>query len=187
MIRRYAIAEDNKPVTTSFTVIIVSGQTRYFLETGTRVYWSLITESNVTQGGVDTLSGPFPHTPTAGEASSGLYSIRSISGVSATAEYISGSLMVYYNGQLLSKDDQFSENANGYNFTFSGDSLDPDFPDATEDVSVAFRDSNLVVLGGSEAISIPSDGYYPDAATGFYVTLSGFSTGVTVNLTTTYG
>jgi len=187
MIRRFAIAEDNKPVTTSFTVTIVSGQTQYFLETATRVYWALVTESNVTQGGIDTLSGPYPHAPTAGEASSGLYNIRSISGVAADAEFISGSLMVYYNGQLLSKDDQFTENANGYNFTFSGGSLDPDFPDATEDISVAFRGSNLVVLGGSEAISVPSDGLYPDVATGFYVTLSGFSAGVSVNLTVTYG
>jgi len=187
MIRRFALSEDNLPITTSFGVTIVAGQTRYFLETGTRVYWAMITESNVNANSIYTLSGPYPHTPTSGEESSGLYDIRSISGVVGDAEYVSGSLMVFYNGQLLSKDDEFSENANGYNFTFSGGSLDPDFPAATEDLAVVFRDSNLVSVSGSENVSIPSDGLYPDVSTGFYVTLSGFSTGNVINLTTTYG
>ena len=187
MIRRFAPAEDNLPTTTAFSVVIVSGQIRYFLETGSRVYWALVTESNVTSGSVDTFSGPYPHNPTAGEASSGVYDIRAISGVDADAEYVSASTMVFRNGLLLSKDDEYFENANGYNFTFVGGSLDPSFPIVTDDLSVSFRDANLVSLGGAETILVPVDGLYPDVTTGFYVTLSNFAAGNTVNLTVTFG
>jgi hypothetical protein len=185
LIRRFALSSDNLPITTSYSIDIETGVTRYFLDTGMRVNWAIITQSNVIAAGANLFSGPYSW-----EADgSTTYDISAKIG--ETVSYVEDSLMLFYNGQLLSQGDEYEEtNAgdlfDGHSFKFKA-AFTP-LPIAGETLQVTFRDTiDAVSLIGDEIVSINSDDIYPEVSSGMYVNLVGFTTGVTINLIIVFG
>jgi len=184
MIRRFALASDNLPITTSFSIDIETWVTRYFLDTGTRVNWAIITQSNVSATGANFFVGPYSWEADGSQT----YDISAKVGESIS--YIEDSLMLFYNGQLLSQVDEYEETNvsglfDGHSFKFK-DAFTP-LPVSGEFLAVAFRDANAVSLTGNETVAIASDGIYPDVSSGMYVDLVGFTAGVTINLIIVFG
>lgn len=188
MQRRFSLSEDNKPISSSFSVEIQSGVTQYTLTTGVPVSWAIVSQSNVLETYSNTLLGPFPHTPTVTEESSGEYDIQTITGIDSAALYELGSLMVFYNGQLMTRAVEYNEEdgssvVDRHSFTFDVAELSP-LPATTDQIVVSYK--QYIAVSGEGSVSISSVGLYPENPTGILVDLTGFTAGETVAVNVIY-
>ena len=189
MIRTYNLVSDNVPTNGIFTVEIDTGLSAhpyYTLETGTPVTWAIVTSSNVEVKDSDAYFGPYNFTPIDAVSEYDIQSalITNDSGM----EFVPESLMVYYNGQLLKLDQEYSENADRHNFEFIdvGTTGLPELPDSNENLTVVFKRYIDSVPSSSGSVYIPTNGLYPYMPTGIKVLLSDFSHGDSVQLNIIY-
>ncbi len=188
MLRRFNLTEDNQPSSKNFLVTIESGVSQYALDTGCPVFWAIVNQSNIIEAESRFL-GPFVHIPSAGEAASGVYSIRDFAGVNPNEEYEENSLMVFYGKLIMTQGLEYNEvNVSdvfdGISFKFDSSYVDP-LPATDEEIIISFRRS-VTTDSGVRSVSVIDGGLYPDNPTGIIVELTGFTPGDIVQLYTIY-
>lgn len=182
MIRIFQLSQDNVPVST--TISEEASALGYIsVETGTPVSWAIIVQSNVSLTNNTPDRGPY-YTPTPGSGNP--YSIRSFTDVAVDATYVSKSLKVYYNGQLLTRDVEYTEDSS-YEFSFIiGGSGLPEAPDSIDTIAISYRISEAGGTVGSKTVRVDKDSFYPNQATGFKILYENFSLGDPINLEIIY-
>ena len=166
MIRRMTISEDNVPQTVRVSESIVSSSGSIFVETGFPVSWGIVQNASVGQISADDEIGPlffYPNSPT----SNLTYNVGDISSEPGVV-YVSGSLQIYYNGILLTKDIDYTEDAGNEEFTLivdGGDGLATN-PGSGDELALNFV-KNITFTSPSATTTISVR--IPAASTGFYI------------------
>ena len=183
MIRNFLLSSDNIPQSTNVSTTATAGSGYISVETANPVSWAVIANANVSLTSNTPMRGPYFFDPVDAQA---VYNVETISGVPGIT-YIAGSLSVYYNGQLLTKDVEYTETTT-QTFTFQvGASALPELPSLTDGdkLMISFRISAATgSLSTSESVYI-SD-VYPDVSTGFRIRYEGFSVSDPINLSIIY-
>jgi len=164
MIRKMTLAEDNIPKLTRVSETVATSTGSIFVETGFMVSWGMVQNASVGQISSDDEVGPVffsPNTPT----SNLLYNVGDISS-SAGDIYVSGSLQLYYNGILLTKDLDYTEETGNEEFTLIiGDSLLTN-PDVSDNFAIKYV-KNVTFTSPTPTTTIVVR--VPETETGFYI------------------
>jgi len=190
MKRRYILSEDDSPqnVYVEFTTADTSGE--YFYETGDRVTYAIIGQSNVITSSVETTGGPYFFS--GDEAGGGpIYNIKHADITNdANAVYAQNSLQVFLNGQQLTRDVDYEEILDGsdyYRFQIIdvGTTGLLETPGSNDQLSIVYKiPTTINSLTGNEFLRISS--LYPDLVTGFTISYENFNIGETIKLDIIY-
>lgn len=160
------LSGDNLPQTTRVSESISSSSGSVFVETGFNTSWAIVQNASVGQISSDDEIGPIffsPNSPT----SNLLYDVGDISS-DPDVVYVSGSLQVFYNGLLLTKDTDYTEDASNGQFTFivdGGPGLIAN-PGSSDELAIKFV-KNVSFSSPDPTSSITTR--IPTNATGLYI------------------
>lgn len=165
MIRRFVISDDNKPQVLRVSEEISETSGSFFIETGYRVSWGITQNASVGQLATDDKIGPIffsPNTP----VSNLTYNVGTISS-DPGAVFVSNSIEIYFNGLLLTKDVDYTEDSGNEEFTLivGGDGLNVN-PGSSDELSLSYvKNVSFTSPGSSTTISFR----VPSIGTGFYI------------------
>lgn len=160
------ISEDNVPQVVRISENISTSDGSIFVETGFAVSWGIVQNASVGQISADDEIGPIffsPNSPT----SNLTYNVGDIS-LDPGVVYVSGSLQIYYNGILLTKDVDYTEDLGNEEFTLivdGGAGLATD-PGPNDELALKFvKNVTFTAPSVTTAITVR----VPATGTGFYI------------------